>query len=94
MPNSQWTREKDQALAGMYAAGEVVSSIATQMECSEQAVRNRASTLGLLRRRTKSQGAGSGNAAWILGNSLAAVMHVPRDGKFDDLMGRLEKISV
>ena len=93
MPNSQWTREKDQALAGMYAAGEVVSSIATQMGCSEQAVRNRASTLGLLRRRTKSQGAGSGNAAWILGNSLAAVMHIPQDGEFDDLIRRLSTID-
>lgn len=92
MSNTQWTAEKDRRLATLYATNQSIYEIAAQLGCTEQSLRTRVSTLGLLRRRTKATGEGRGNARWVLGATLASVMHVPDDAAFDDLLSQLDTV--
>lgn len=88
--DKQWTKEKDRQLASLYSTGVDVSTLAAQLGCTEKSLRSRASTLGLLRRRTRANQDGSGNTAWVVGPALAAVMHVPADAFCEDLIARLD----
>ncbi len=91
MPSTQWTLEKDRQLATLYATDQSVYEIARQLGCTEQSLRTRTSTLGLLRRRTTAT-EGSGNSKWVLGTALAEAMKVPEDPIFDDLIAQLDAV--
>lgn len=88
--SKQWTTEIDRELAALYSTGVDVATLASQFECSEKSLRSRVSTLGLLRRRTRTNQDGRGNTAWVIGPALAAVMHVPADGFCEDLIAQLD----
>ena len=93
MSNTIWTRETDRRLASLYAMGDDVGSIAVALGCNEKSVRTRASTLGLLRRRTRGDNEAKGNAIWVVGPALASMMRVPSDDFCGDLIARLDEVG-
>jgi hypothetical protein len=69
MTRGFWTRERDQDLARRYIAGEAPEEIAAALGCTLQAFRGRCSTLGIVRRKLKSNKPVHGNANFLLGTA-------------------------
>lgn len=69
MTRGFWTRERDQELARRYTAGEAPEEIAASLGCTMQALRTRCSTLGIVRRKLRSDKPMHGNADFILGRT-------------------------
>lgn len=66
-----WTHERDQELARRYIAGEPPEEIAATLGCTMQALRTRCSTLGIVRRKLRSDKPVHGNADFVLGKPLS-----------------------
>lgn len=89
MPTMKWTSDQDRRLAMLYAAGSTAAAIADEMGLAVSSVRTRVSTLGLLRRRTRSNPHGAGNMAWVIGPALASALPVPSESFAVDLLSKL-----
>lgn len=74
----------------LYSAGSTVAVIADDLGVTETSVRVRVSTLGLLRRRTRSNPEASSNVAWLIGPALSAAIPVPTDDFCVDLLSQLD----
>jgi hypothetical protein len=68
---SFWSQERDRELARRYIAGEAPEEIAATLGCTMQALRTRCSTLGIVRRKLRSDKPVHGNADFILGTARA-----------------------
>lgn len=73
----------------LYSTGSTVALIADDLGVTESSVRTRVNTLGLLRRRTRSNPKTSGNEAWLIGPALSAAIPVPADDFCVDLLSKL-----
>lgn len=81
-----WTRDKDLELARRYVDGQSVEAISLALGASQSMVKSRLSTLGVRRRRTKSDVDRHGNAALILGQTLRVAIPTPTDGFAEDFL--------
>jgi len=85
-----WTREKDAELARRYVAGEPVDKIAAQFDCSPSTIKTRCGTLGLLRRRVKTNPLLHGNASFLIGQVLRTALPVDPETFGEELLDKLD----
>ena len=74
VPKNVWSPLEDAELARRYMAGEPVDSIAVFLNRSAAGITTRANTLGLRRRKLRTDSSNEGNALWVIGAALRSAI--------------------